>query len=73
MTTGWRSEKYQEGAPSLGKFRQVNMEGGGGDLCFRNVPSGSSAGGLIIWVKDMGVVGGNEKILRGSTLVSSGR
>ena len=27
-------QEYQEGSPSLGQFREVNMEGGGGYFCF---------------------------------------
>ena len=35
------------------------MEGGGGSVSVRNVLSGSGAGGVILWGRDLGFVGGD--------------
>ena len=52
--------EYQQGAPSMGTFRQVTMDGVGRDFCVRNVISRSSACGFTLWGVDLGVVGVND-------------
>ena len=59
--------KYQKCVPSLGIFRHVTREGGGGSLCYRNVLSGVDVGCFTLWGIYLGDAGGNGKNIGGGT------
>ena len=57
--------EYQKCEASLGQFMRDTREVGGGDFCLSKVLSSSSAGGVTIWDRDLGVVGGNYQKVGG--------
>ena len=50
--------EYQEGMPILRPVSKATTGGGGGSVSVRNILSGSGAGGVTLWGRDLGIVGG---------------